>query len=441
MRESLVAGLRRIEHVVADETNTIAFLGEELRVFSTPSMVEAVEYACFRLIGEHLDPGETSLGIHVAMDHLGATPIGQRLQLDVIVRSVEGRRVTLDAEVRDAVEVVGRGTHVRMMMQVQRFQNRLNPKREALNRADGLSSSDSGDAQDSPVHPAEPPSNAPVCQRLDGRSAPLHGVDFSGAEERGGKNKKIWIASWYPERHTVELVSGGDGLGFDRRGLARKIIEGCGTWVIDFPFGPPSCIVEAAGWATWHDYLAWSNSNPDPTMLRNDLRSVLQDAGIPWSTKRRVDNETSTTWFPFFEQLYRQTITGARDVLRLLDEAGRHAALVPPFHEFRKPNDQVSTVIEGFPGWTLRQCKLPSREYKGSKRKSRQLRERIIHALRQSGMPISDPDLCRAIHDTQGDAVDALVLLHAARRASRRTAADWRNKVGPQASIEGWFFD
>ena len=137
MRESPVAGLRRIEHVVADETNTIAFLGEELRVFSTPSMVEAVEYACFRLIGQHLDPGETSLGIHVAMDHLGATPIGQRLQLEVTVRSVEGRRVTLDAEVRDAVEVVGRGTHVRTVMRVARFGPKLDAKRARLEASGG----------------------------------------------------------------------------------------------------------------------------------------------------------------------------------------------------------------------------------------------------------------------------------------------------------------
>jgi fluoroacetyl-CoA thioesterase len=135
VRESLVAGIRRIEHTAVDESNAISFLGDGLRVYSTPPMVHAVEYACFRLIGEHLDSGETSLGIHVAMDHLGATPIGHRVEIAVTVRSVEGHKVTLDAEVRDAVEVVGRGTHVRVVTDVERFRPKVETKRERLDAA------------------------------------------------------------------------------------------------------------------------------------------------------------------------------------------------------------------------------------------------------------------------------------------------------------------
>ena len=135
MKISLVAGIRRVEHDAVDESSTISFLGERLRVYSTPSMVHAVEYACFRLIGEHLDPGETSLGVHVAMDHLGATPIGHQVEISVTVRSVEGRKVTLDAEVRDAVEVVGRGTHVRVVTDVERLRPKIETKRERLDAA------------------------------------------------------------------------------------------------------------------------------------------------------------------------------------------------------------------------------------------------------------------------------------------------------------------
>ena len=137
MKTSLVAGIRRVEHATADESNTIDFLGEELRVYSTPSMVHDVEYACWRLIGEHLDPGETSLGVHVAVDHLGATPIGHHVEIAVAVRSVEGRKVTLEAEVRDAAEVVGRGTHVRVVTEVERLRPRVGSKRERLEAAGG----------------------------------------------------------------------------------------------------------------------------------------------------------------------------------------------------------------------------------------------------------------------------------------------------------------
>lgn len=130
MKTSLAAGIQRIEHADVDESNTIDFLGDELRVYSTPSMVHDVEYACYRLIGEHLDPGETSLGVHVAVDHLGATPIGHRVQIAVTVQSVEGRKVTLEAEVRDDAEIVGRGTHVRVVAEVERLRSRIASKRE-----------------------------------------------------------------------------------------------------------------------------------------------------------------------------------------------------------------------------------------------------------------------------------------------------------------------
>ena len=132
MKTSLATGTRRIEHADVDESNTIDFLGEELRVYSTPSMVHDVEYACWRLIGEHLDPGETSLGVHVAVDHLSATPIGHRVEVAVAVQSVEGRKVTLEAEVRDAAEVVGRGTHVRVVVEVDRLRSGIASKRERL---------------------------------------------------------------------------------------------------------------------------------------------------------------------------------------------------------------------------------------------------------------------------------------------------------------------
>ena len=135
MKTSLVAGLRRVERTAVDASNTISFLGEDLCVYSTPSMVHDVEYACWRLVGEHLDPGETSLGVHVAVDHLGATPRGHHVEVAVTVRSVEGRKVTLEAEVRDAAELVGRGTHVRMVTEVERLRPRVEAKRARLDAA------------------------------------------------------------------------------------------------------------------------------------------------------------------------------------------------------------------------------------------------------------------------------------------------------------------
>lgn len=64
--------------------------------------------------------------------------------------------------------------------------------------------------------------------------------------------RKIWIASWYPERDFVALRSGGAAPGFARVRLAGKVLEGSDTWMIDFPFGPPAEVAEAAGCNSWH---------------------------------------------------------------------------------------------------------------------------------------------------------------------------------------------
>lgn len=129
MKDSLVPGLSRTETVTVDPARTIDFLGDKMRVYSTPSMVSDMEYACFRLLGEHLDEGESSVGIHVAMDHVGATPLDQDVRVHVELVKVDGRKVSFSAEIRDAVEIVGRGSHTRFVIDTEQHAQRIADKR------------------------------------------------------------------------------------------------------------------------------------------------------------------------------------------------------------------------------------------------------------------------------------------------------------------------
>ena len=274
----------------------------------------------------------------------------------------------------------------------------------------------------------------------DTLKSPIHGVDFSGAQEKNGKNPKIWIASWYPGAEEAELESGGDGAGFDRRGLAQKIIDGAGTWVIDFPFGPPAAVAAAAGWNTWWDYVDWCEGDTSPEDLWRALKELGD--GDEWKQKREVDRERRTSLSPFNLRLYKQTILGARDVLRLLDGAGRNNVRVLPFHGLPLAHAGQSVVIEGFPGWTLRQSELFQTGYKDKRKHKRvealEKRRRIVESLCKRGIRISKADASRAIDDVEGDAVDALALLYAARNAKNRLTTSW-NEI--RTGLEGWFFD
>ena len=136
MRATLEPGTSRRERITIDRERTIAFLGEGMRLYSTPSMVRDVEYTCLKLIQDHVGEGQSSVGIHIAMDHLAATPLGQWVDVEVTVSEVDRRKVTLLASVRDAVEQVGRGEHVRFVIDVDKHEARLKEKLAKLDDAE-----------------------------------------------------------------------------------------------------------------------------------------------------------------------------------------------------------------------------------------------------------------------------------------------------------------
>ena len=132
MELNLQPGVTATERIRVDEGRSVAFMGEAARVYSTPSMVSDVEYACLRLIQKHLDEEQSSVGMHVSVDHLAPTPIGCEVEVSVTVSAVDGRKVTLDARVRDAVEVVGTGVHVRYVIDMPRQVRRIEEKKKLL---------------------------------------------------------------------------------------------------------------------------------------------------------------------------------------------------------------------------------------------------------------------------------------------------------------------
>ncbi len=128
MRESLAAGLRCVRRIIVDQQRTITFMGETMRVYATPWVVSDAEYTCRDMILAHLDKGEDSVGTHVEIDHLAPTPLGMWAEVSVTVARVEGRRVSFDFTVRDAIEEVAKGRHVRFVVDIAKTAERLAAK-------------------------------------------------------------------------------------------------------------------------------------------------------------------------------------------------------------------------------------------------------------------------------------------------------------------------
>jgi predicted thioesterase len=92
-------------------------------------MVSDVEYTCREFLLEHLDPGEDSVGAHVSIDHLAPTPMGLAATIELSVAEVDRRKVVFTFSVKDPLEEVGRGRHVRFVVDTAKTRERLAAKR------------------------------------------------------------------------------------------------------------------------------------------------------------------------------------------------------------------------------------------------------------------------------------------------------------------------
>jgi predicted thioesterase len=129
VKASLQKGLSFAKDVVVDEARCIGFMGREGMVYATPKMVSDVEYACRDWLVGHLDAGEDSVGTHVTIDHLAATPLGLSVSIEVKLVDLDRRKVTFQFSVKDPVEECGRGTHVRFVVENAKRNERLAEKK------------------------------------------------------------------------------------------------------------------------------------------------------------------------------------------------------------------------------------------------------------------------------------------------------------------------
>ena len=134
MQSSLAPGLTFTRRLTVDTARTIGFMGEQGRVYATPSLINDIEYTCRDGILAHLDPGEDSVGVRVELDHHAPTLPDMAVEVSDTVTAVEGRRVTFSAIARDPVEEIGRGLHVRHVVDTARTLARLRAKAAGVAR-------------------------------------------------------------------------------------------------------------------------------------------------------------------------------------------------------------------------------------------------------------------------------------------------------------------
>jgi len=131
--DRLVPGLIGESQTVVTADNTAKHLGSgNVEVFATPEMVRLMEIAGVAAVDHLLPEGQRTVGVALDVKHLAATPLGMTVTARAELVTVEGRRLTFRVEAFDEVEKVGEGTHQRYIVDVARFQGRIEEKHGAM---------------------------------------------------------------------------------------------------------------------------------------------------------------------------------------------------------------------------------------------------------------------------------------------------------------------
>lgn len=123
-------GLAGSASVQVTSTNTAQALGSGLvPVFATPALVALLEQAAVNALAGSLLPGSTSVGTHIDVRHMAATPVGMMVTATATLVEADGRRLCFEVAARDDAEPIAEGIHERVVVDEQRFMDRVEGKR------------------------------------------------------------------------------------------------------------------------------------------------------------------------------------------------------------------------------------------------------------------------------------------------------------------------
>ena len=122
-------GLSGTAQLVVGEEHTAPRIGSgKVHVLATPVMINLIEAAALAAIEHLLPEGYQSLGTHLDVRHIAATPVGMRVRATAVVENFSERTVRFRVEAHDEKDLIGDGTHERVVVNVAKFDQRVQRK-------------------------------------------------------------------------------------------------------------------------------------------------------------------------------------------------------------------------------------------------------------------------------------------------------------------------
>lgn len=129
LSEKLKPGLTGFSEIVVGTRDTAPHVGSgKIGVLATPIMVNLMEAAALQAVEKFMPPGHQTVGTHLDVKHFAATPVGLRVRALAELVKVEDRTLTFKIRAEDEREQIGEGVHERLIINVERFDQRMQKK-------------------------------------------------------------------------------------------------------------------------------------------------------------------------------------------------------------------------------------------------------------------------------------------------------------------------
>lgn len=110
---------------VTDAVTAIAMGSGDMPVLATPSMMALMENAAMLAVAGHLPEGCTTVGGHITSSHLKPSKLGDKVTATAMVTRVEGKKIEFKVEAHCGDTLLGEGTHLRFIVDKEKFMSRL----------------------------------------------------------------------------------------------------------------------------------------------------------------------------------------------------------------------------------------------------------------------------------------------------------------------------
>lgn len=122
----LTEGIQHTSTVTVTEQNTALALGSgDLPVFATPALVALMENAAMKTVASLLPEGSTTVGGFIETSHLAPSAIGKTIQATATLIEVKGKKLSFNIEAFEGEKLVGKATHIRFIVDREKFMNSL----------------------------------------------------------------------------------------------------------------------------------------------------------------------------------------------------------------------------------------------------------------------------------------------------------------------------